>query len=208
VRPTSAPAAAASRESPAKLRADDESGQIVLAVRVEARHLGGFAADQGAAVMLAGFGQSFDDFLGDFRLDPATGQVVHEKEGRRALYRNIVDAVIDQVGADGVVDVHLEGDFQFGAHAVYARDQDGIHPLRLVHGKQAAETANFAEDAAGKCLVGEILDPLLGAIGAVNVYASVGVGDSGFRGIMGHRSQYVSVKWGFAKCRSPGKSRL
>ena len=129
----------------------------------------------------------------------AGGQIVHEKQRRGALHGNVVDAVIDQVGADGVVDVHLEGDFQLGAHAVHARHQNRVHPLRLVHGEQAAKAADFAQDAAGKSLVGEILDPLFGAIGAVNVHTCIGVGDGGLRGIMGHGSQYVSVKWGFAR---------
>ncbi len=129
----------------------------------------------------------------------AGGQVVHEKQRRGALHGDVVDAVIDQVGADGVVDVHLEGDLQLGAHAVHARDQNRVHPLRLVHGEQAAEAADFAQYAAGESLVGEILDPLLGAVGAVNVHAGIGVGDGGLRGIMGHGSQCVSVKWGFAR---------
>ena len=182
-------------------RAHDESGQVVFAIGIEARHLGGFPADQGTAVVLAGFGQAFNDFLGDFRLDLARGQVVHEEERRGALHRDVVDAMIDQVGADGVMDVHLEGDFQLRAHAVHARHQNRVHPLRLVHGEQAAEAADFAQYAAGKSLVGEILDPLFGAVGAVNVHPGVGVGDGGLRGIMGHGSQCVSLMWGFARRR-------
>ena len=45
--------------------ADDESGEIVFALGIEAGHFGGFAADQRAAVVLAGFGQPFDDFFRD-----------------------------------------------------------------------------------------------------------------------------------------------
>ena len=151
--------------------------------------------------MLAGVGQALDDFLGDFRLDLAGGQIVHEEERRGALHRNVVDAVIDQVGADGVMDVHLEGDFQLGAHPVHAGDQNRVRPLHLVHREQAAEAADFAQHAAGKGLVGEILDPLLGAVGAVNVHPGVGVGDGGLRGIMGHGIQFVSFMWGFARRR-------
>ena len=147
------------------------------------------------------------DFLDDFRLDLAAGQVVHEKERRGALHRNVVDAVIDQVGANGVMDVHLEGDLQLGADAVDARDQNRVDPLRLVHGEQAAEAADFAQNAAGKGLVGEILDPLFGAVGAVNVHTSIGVGDGGLRGIMGHGSQCVSVKWGICQAFANRASR-
>ena len=189
-------------------RADDESSQIVFAVGIEARHLGSFSADQGAAVVLAGFGQAFDDFLGDLRLDLAGGQVIHEKQRRRALHRDVVDAMIDQVGADGVMDIHLEGDFQLGAHAVHARDQDRVGPLRLVHREQAAKAADFAQYAASKSLVGEILDPLFGAVGAVNVHTGVGVGDGGLRGIMGHGSQSSRLSGDLPGVANPAKPRL
>ena len=41
--------------------ADDEAGQVVFAVGVEAGHLRGFAADERAAVGLAGLRQAADD---------------------------------------------------------------------------------------------------------------------------------------------------
>ena len=69
----------------------------------------------------------------------------------------------------------------------------------FVDGEQAAKAADFAQHAAGKGLVGQILDPLLGAIGAVNIYTGIGVGDSALRGIVGHGSQWVSVKWGICQ---------
>ena len=61
----------------------DEASQIVLAVAVEAGHLGGLAADQGTAVLLAGVGDAGDYLLGNFRLQLAGGEVVHEEHGRR-----------------------------------------------------------------------------------------------------------------------------
>ncbi len=157
--------------------ADNESGQIVFAVGIEARHLSGFAADQSTAVVFAGFGQAFDHFLGDFRFEFAGRQVIHEKQRRCALHGDVIDAVVHQIRADGVMHLHLEGDFQLGANAVHARDQHRIEILRLVNSEQAAKPADFAEHAAGEGFVGEVLDPLLGAVGAVDIDAGVGVGD-------------------------------
>ena len=114
-------------------------------------------------------------FSATSRFKLADGQIIHEEERRRALHRDVVDAVVDQVGAHGVMDVHLKGDLQLGAHAVHAGDQHRVDILQLVHGEQAAEAADFAQDAAGKSLVGEIFNALLGAVGTVDVDARVGV---------------------------------
>ena len=83
------------------------------------------------------------------------------------------------------MDLHFECQLQLGAHAVNARNQDGIHIFRFVHSKQPAEAANFAEHAFGEGFMREVLDALLGTIGLVDVDARVGVGD-GFGRILGH----------------------
>ena len=99
---------------------NNESGEVVLAIGIKPRHFRGLAADQSAAVMLAGFGQAADNSFGDLRIQRSRGQVVHEKQRRRTLHRDVVDAVIHQVAADGVMHAHVEGDFQLGAHAIHA----------------------------------------------------------------------------------------
>ena len=110
-------------------------------------------------------------------LQLAGGEVVHEEHGRGALHGDVVDAVVDQVGADGVVQVHLEGELQLGADAVHAGDQHGVEVFLLVDGKQPAKAADLAQHAAVKGLLREILDALLGAIGALDVHTGIGVGD-------------------------------
>ena len=49
--------------------------------------------------------------------------------------------------------------------------------LLLVDGKQPAEAADLAQNAAVEGLVGQVLDALLGAVGALDVHAGIGVGD-------------------------------
>ena len=63
--------------------ADDEAREIVFAVGVEAGHLGGLAADERAAVVLAGFGDAFDHFFGDGRIELAGRQIIHEEQRAR-----------------------------------------------------------------------------------------------------------------------------
>src|SRR5258708_12719699 len=92
--------------------------------------------------------------------------------------------MIDQVGADGVMHLHLEGEFELGAHAVHARNQDGIEILGFIDGEKRAKSANFAQDTLGERLMSEVLDALLGAIALLNVDAPAPVSD-GF-GILGH----------------------
>ena len=84
--------------------------------------------------------------------------------------------MIDEIAANCVVDLHFKSNFEFGADTIDARDENRVE-IFFVYGKQAAEPADLAEHAARKGLVREVLDPLLGSIGAINVDACVGVRD-------------------------------
>ena len=68
--------------------------------------------------MAAGVGDAFDDLHGDVGIQSAGGEVVEEEEGRGALHGDVVHAVVDEVGTDGLVHAHVYGDFKFGADAV------------------------------------------------------------------------------------------
>ena len=54
------------------------------------------------------------------------GEVVEEEERSGALHGDVVDAVVDQVGADGVVNSEFEGDLELGANTVCTGDQDRL----------------------------------------------------------------------------------
>ena len=173
--------------------------QIVLAIGIEAGHLGRLPADQGAAVMLTGIRDAFHHLLGDRRFQLSRRQIVHKEQRRGALHGNIVDAVVHQVSAHGGMQAHREGNLELRSYAIHAGDKHRVQVLGLVHREEAAKPANFAEHAAGKGFVRQILNALLGAVGAVYIHTGVGVGDgrASGRGVLGHGCFFLSVSvWG------------
>ena len=57
------------------------------------------------------------------RLESLAANVIEEKKWTRAKNCNVVHAVVHEIDAHGVVLVHGEGDFQFGADAIDTSDQ-------------------------------------------------------------------------------------
>src|SRR5207244_4787972 len=102
-----------------------------------------------------GFRNAFDHLFGDFRFQLARGQVVHEKHRGGALHDNVVDAVVDQVSAHGVVNVHFKRHLKLRAHAVDTGNQDGILVLQR-NRKHTSKAANLAQDALGERFVGQV----------------------------------------------------
>ena len=174
-------------------RAHDEAGQIVLAVGIEAGHLRGFAADQHATVGVAGLGQPGDHVLGHLGIQLAGGQVVQKKERRSALHGDVVDAVVHQVGAHGVVQAQREGDLQLGAHAVGGADQDRLLPALRVHPVQRAKAADAAQHVAVKGLLRQELDAILGALATAEINSRIGIGHGLLFGVFGHGQSFLVV---------------
>ena len=122
--------------------ADNEAGQIVFAIGVEAGHLGGFPADEGAAVSLAGVRQAGYDAFGHFGVKLSAGQVIEEKQRGCALHGDVVYAVVDEVSADGAVQAEFEGYLELGSDAVSGADQDGVFPALGVEPVECSEAAD------------------------------------------------------------------
>ena len=127
--------------------ADDEAGDVVLAVGVEARHLRGLAAEQRAAVLAARAREPVDDLDGDVGIEAPGREVVEEEERLRALHEDVVDAVIDEVDADGAVDAAHERDAQLGADAVGARHEHRIAMAARAEAEEPAERAELRQHA-------------------------------------------------------------
>jgi hypothetical protein len=148
---------------------DDEARHVVFAVGVEAGHLGGLAAQQRAAVVLARPREALDDLLRHIRREATSGEIIQEEQRRRALHEDVVDAVIHQVDTDRPVTVRQEGDFQLGADAVGAR-----HEHRLLEGggvefEQPAERADFREHTGRKGGLRQRLDAANGLVAGIDI---------------------------------------
>ena len=79
-------------------QADDESGEVVLALGIEPRHLRGLASKQGAAVLPGmPLGEALTICSATFGTQLAGCQIVQKKKRSSALYKDVVHAVIDQV---------------------------------------------------------------------------------------------------------------
>ena len=114
----------------------------------------------------------FDDVVFEF----AGGEVVEEEEGGSALDGDVVDAVVDEVRADGVVDAEVEGYLELGAYAVGRGDEDGVREPGEIEGEESSEASDLGEDVLIEGLAGEHLDALLGTLGGGDVDACIGVG--------------------------------
>ena len=83
--------------------ADNGAGKVVFAIQIHARHLGGFASDQRAAVRTAAAGNAGNHLSGDPCLQFAHSEIVEEKQRIGALHGDIVHAVVDQIFADRIM---------------------------------------------------------------------------------------------------------
>ena len=156
-------------------RADDEAGEVVFAVGIETRHLGGLAADQRATVLAARARDPADDLFGDVRGQPPRRQVVEKEQRLGALNENVVDAVVDEIGADRVVAAGHEGDLELRPDAVGARDEHGILKPVAVEAEQTAERSDVGEHAGRERRPRQRLDPPHRLVSGVDVDAGLTV---------------------------------
>ena len=87
------------------------------------------------------------------------------------MHGNIIDAMIHQIFANGVVTSGFNGYFQFGADAISGTDEDRLLPSG--QRKACAETSNIGHHGFGKCFAGVGANETNGSVGFVNVYACV-----------------------------------
>ena len=98
--------------------ADDAADDIDFAIVVDAGHLGGFSADEGASNGFTGFGGTGDDAVENGSFELTASEVIEEEEGFCALAQDVVDAMVDDVVAEAGIVAGELGDFGFGADSV------------------------------------------------------------------------------------------
>ncbi len=123
---------------------------------IHSRHLRRFAADQGATTGAARFRETAQDLIENARLEFLRPDVIEKEERARAEDGDVVDAMIDEIGPDGVVPIHRKGDLQFRPDAVDAADQDRLAHSGKVRREQAAEAADLARALPGRAFAGRV----------------------------------------------------
>ena len=103
-----------------------ETGQVVAARGIEARHFGRFAAKQGAAALAAAVGDALHHLSHGLRAELACGDVIKEEKRLGPAGDYVVDAHRHQVDAHIVVAAVGLSQLKLGANPVGARDQQGI----------------------------------------------------------------------------------
>ena len=84
-------------------RTHRESREVIVVAVIHARHFGGFAADQGAARLLAAIGNARDHLARGCYVQFPRGVIIKEEQRFSALYNQIVHRHGDEVDADVVV---------------------------------------------------------------------------------------------------------
>src|SRR6266550_2859877 len=108
--------------------ADDTTCEIVFAAPIHSRHLCRLSANERTPGSTACPAKSTQQLRKNLRLQFFRADVIKKKQRTRPEHRDVVNTMIEQIGADGVMLVRRECDLQFGADAIYACDQ-----YRLAH---------------------------------------------------------------------------
>ena len=110
-------------------------------------------------------------------LESARRDVIHEKERPRALHQNVVDAVIHEIGADGVVAIHHHRDLQFGADSVGARDENRLLDARKLHANMPPNAPMSERTPGVNVLRARSRNRFFAPVGRINIDAGVFVGE-------------------------------
>ncbi len=159
-------------------RTHGKAREVVVAVRIHARHFGGLAADQRAASLAAALGDALHDRRTLVRVELAGGEVVEEEQRLGTLHHEIVDAHGDEVDADGVVAVGVDGDLQLGANTVIGRHQDRIREAGGLEIEQAAEAADLTIRARAARRAHGRLDLLDHQVAGIDIDTCIAIGQT------------------------------
>ena len=149
--------------------------------------LGGLAADQRAACLLAAGGDALDDIRGDGDVETLADVIVEEEQRLGALHENVVDAHRDEVDADRVVARERERELELGPDAVGARDEHRL-AIALRQLDERAEAADAGEHFGTQRPLRERLDALDQRVACVDVDTRVTIGQRRCRSRRAERS--------------------
>src|SRR5205085_9884752 len=133
-------------------------------------------ADQGATSSAAGARESAQQLIEHKWLQSFAADVIEKEKRTRADDGDVVDTMIHQIGADGVVLVHRERDFQFRADAIDARNQNRIAHAGKFRAEQSTEAPDLSEHSWSMRLPDERLDAALELVAKINIHPGGCVG--------------------------------
>ena len=152
-----------------------EARQVVVLLLVEAGQLGGLTAHERHPVGQACPGHPRHQGRGLRGLQTPDAEVVQEEERIGTLNSDVVDAMVDEVLAHGVVAVQRDRDLELGADAIGGGHQHWIGPSVGVEPEEAAEAANPAQDLRRRRARGRFADERHRASGFVEVDSGLAV---------------------------------
>ena len=154
-----------------------ETGEIVVAGPIETGHLGGLAAGEGAPSDLATLRNTDDHPLGHIHIEFRRRVIVEKEEWLGTVDEHVVHAHGDQILANLVVAIMLDGEPEFRAHAVRPRHEDGLTiPCR--NGGQRREPAKVQEERIPLCTPRRWRDAAYEFIAGVDVDAGISISES------------------------------
>src|SRR5206468_210051 len=90
---------------------NNATGEIVFALAIHSGHLSCLAADQSAICRPAGARKTAQQFLEDAGFELPAADVIEEEKGTRTHDCDVVYAMVNQIGADGIMLVQSKRDF-------------------------------------------------------------------------------------------------
>ena len=155
-------------------RPHGKSGQVILVLRVKARHLRRLTADEGRSGLAAPFRHSFYDSGNLLRHIFAAGNVVQEEQGLSSRAGHVVDAHGYAVDAHRVMLIHQKSQLQLGSHSVRSGQQGGLlHVFQRRRRKRAGKTADAPQDLGAHGSLHILLHQLHRLVAGLNVNSRV-----------------------------------
>ena len=133
-------------------------------VGIDVGHFGRLTAKKCAFVMYAGAGDPLHHLFDGFGFKLSCGEIVHEKQRAGPLYKNVVNAVVNDIFSDSIVLIEEKRDLEFCAHPVDAGNKDWIRGETFC-GKETAKTTDPSQDLRAVGSLNGGCDPLFGFVG-------------------------------------------
>src|SRR5689334_19460960 len=119
--------------------------------------------------------KTFDDFSENVRLQFSGAEIIEKKQRLRAQHGDVIDAMIYQVLADGIVPIHGESDFQLRPDPIDARNQHRLFVTARIQREQSAKPPYLAQHLAPMRGSKQLRQRGLDLVSKINIHTSSGI---------------------------------